>query len=151
MFAQFRAIGNLIHVQLNGRPSSETDFNAFLSDWLACYHRHTQSFVLVFDARKITWHVWDFSYLMRLNTFLYNLKVSREEFPKTYDKLHRCYVATENTYVYWAIRLLCAWQKPITSIYLLATPDRAFDVERFMAIGIPVNENTAPDVTHIRD
>ena len=148
MFATFQPDGDVIHVKLAARPVSEADFNIFLADWLACYQRRGgqhASFIFVVDARALSWQVWALSYLVRLQAFINDLHASRCAYPETYDRLERCYVATEGTCTHWTLRLLCAWQPPVSPVYLVATPERALDLERLRALGLPINPYTAPD------
>ena len=147
MFATFRPIGNIIHVKLAERPQSENDFNKFMADWLACYHRnHTSSFIFIIDARQLSWYVWDFRYLIQMQSFLKDLQRSHLAFPETYDKLKRCYVASASNYPDWIIQLLCTYQSPISPVYMVEHPQRAQDLEALRAFGIPINRETAPDV-----
>lgn len=152
MFATFQPAGDVIHVKLAARPASASDFNAFLSDWLACYqrggYRHA-SFVFVVDARALAWQVWDLSYLVRLQAFVHDLHASRRAYPDTYGRLARCYVATEGTCTHWALRMLCAWQPPVAPVYLVATPERARDLEGLRALGLPIGPETAPDAVWV--
>jgi len=150
MFATFQPRGNIIHVKLGKRPTSESDFNTFMADWLACYHRkHTDSFIFIIDARELAWYVWDFRYLIQLQSFLHDLQRSHAAFPETYGRLERCYIASASSYTYWIVQLLCAYQPPLAPVYMVEHPQRAQDIEALRALGLPINCVTAPDVFRV--
>lgn len=147
MFATFQPKGNIIHVKLGERPQSESDFNTFMADWLACYHRkHTNSFIFIIDARELAWYVWDFRYLIKLQSFLKNLQKSYLAYPETYDKLERCYIVSASSYTYWIVQALCAYQPPLSPVYMVEHPQRAQDLEALRSLGFPITSETAPDV-----
>ena len=71
-------------VKLGTRPRSETDFNLFLADWLACYQKRANShkmFIFVVDARALEWHIQDIRYAIQLNAFVRVLHAIRQTFP----------------------------------------------------------------------
>ena len=148
MFAKFKPVQNTIHVHLKGRPTTKDSFASFLSTCLACFNRNKQEpFLFIFDLREIEWSVWDIQYLDQLTGFMHDLRASRQEYPEVYNRLQKCYIATEETYIFWLMRLVCAIQKPIASVYFVPTPQRALDVETLLKHGYPINDHTAPDLS----